>query len=204
MVSGKSVICLSSQPHPGPLYSQRLRAAKAEVIELELPAEAAPHELDQLLTRVVPESRPIDGLLVVAGAPFERPIRQIRPLDWQRLVFSGPALVTSALRAFGDNLAQRQGAVAITTCTFAFDGFAGHAAEAAMHAATFTLARSASEELYGDGIRINAVSVPMFADDADHLIADDNTVYLLSDAAATVHGEVLAALHETAPHVPNF
>src|SRR6059036_1983988 len=77
MVSGKRVICLSSHPYPGPLYSQRLRAAEAEVIELELPSEGAPGELDKLLTRAVPESRPIDGLLVVTGAPFERPIRQI-------------------------------------------------------------------------------------------------------------------------------
>lgn len=193
MLTGKHVVRLSGDAALGAVYSARLRHAGAAVVDVDADLIHADAELETRL-ELVAEAGPIDGVMVVVGAPPDGPVAHIKSDDWRRLMLRGPALISSSLRALGPSLASRHGAIVVTTCTFALEGWPGQGLRAALHGATFALIKSAVEETPRDVFRLNAVSLPMFDDLSDHRDAADIAAYLLSDLAVGMHGDVIAAV----------
>jgi NAD(P)-dependent dehydrogenase (short-subunit alcohol dehydrogenase family) len=154
----------------------------------------------------------IDAAVITSALQKRAPIEQLSDTDWQRHLDVNLSGVFYVLRSvFPVMKRQRSGAIVTFTSGLATNGWPGAAAYAATKAGLIGLVKCAALELRGYGVRINAlspglVSTPVFLDSAssEELAMYERTLgvstpqevvptilYLISDAGATISGNVL-------------
>ncbi|HVX21583.1 MAG TPA: SDR family oxidoreductase [Acidimicrobiales bacterium] len=176
------------------------------------PADVSdPTEADGVVARCAAEFGSVDGLvnnagygMIDAAAPQDQDPAELRRV-FEVNVFGSAYCGIAALRHM-----VRQGAGSIVNdASVAFAGAPRLGAYSASKGATASLTLSWAADLDGTGVRVNAISPmavtrswdwslvpdPTAIGDPERLQPEDNTglvVYLLSDAAAGVHGQLFA------------
>lgn len=148
----------------------------------------------------------IDAVVHCAGALTDRPAARTDDELVDRALGVSVRAAFGLLRAAAPKMIeQKDGAFVLVTGPSAFFGMRGHAAEAAGHAATIAMTRSAALELRKHNVRVNAVvpsartrlteHLPLYKSVADGALSPEHVaatlVYLVSPEAADVSGETL-------------
>jgi NAD(P)-dependent dehydrogenase (short-subunit alcohol dehydrogenase family) len=181
------------------------RTARQEVLAdcRDLAVEGA---AEGLVERALERFGRLDAVIACAGSFSERPAARTEAALVDRAFGVSARAAFGLLRAASPNMIeQKDGAFVFVTGPSAFFGLKGHAAEAAGHAATVALARSAALELRKHNVRVNTVvptartrlteHLPLYKSVAEGSLSPEHVaatlVYLASPAAADVSGETL-------------
>jgi NAD(P)-dependent dehydrogenase (short-subunit alcohol dehydrogenase family) len=159
-----------------------------------------------LIERTLERFGRIDAVVACAGSFTERPASRTEAALVDRALGVSARAAFALLRAAAPRMIeQKDGAFVFVTGASAFFGMKGHAAEAAGHAATIALARSAALELRRHNVRVNTVvpsartrlteHLPLYRSVAEGSLGPAHVAatlaYLASAAAADISGETL-------------
>jgi 2-deoxy-D-gluconate 3-dehydrogenase len=119
---------------------------------------AGERDVEALIERTVAELSSIDVLVNAQDLPFARPIAEISPLEWRRVLDVNLTGVYLACRAASKRmLAQGQGRIINISSVLGERGLANGSAYCAAQAAVLNLTRALALEWARDGITVNAI-----------------------------------------------
>jgi NAD(P)-dependent dehydrogenase (short-subunit alcohol dehydrogenase family) len=161
---------------------------------------------EALVERALERFGRVDAIVASAGSFTERPASRTEAALVERALGISARAAFALLRAAAPKMIeQKDGAFVFVTGASAFFGMKGHAAEAAGHAATIALARSAALELRRHNVRVNTVVPSARTRLTEHLplyksVAEDSLgpahvaatlAFLASTAAEDISGETI-------------
>ncbi len=119
---------------------------------------AGERDVEALIERTVAELSSIDVLVNAQDLPFARPIAEISPLEWRRVLDVNLTGVYLACRATGKRmLNQGRGRIINISSVLGERGLANGSAYCAAQAAVLNLTRALALEWARDGITVNAI-----------------------------------------------
>lgn len=168
---------------------------------------AEPGVPDKLVELAIERYGRVDVAVAAAGIAREASILKLSDGDLEAVMRTQVFGAARLLRAAGRVMAQRGEGGAIVLCTGAvgFFGAARQASQATASAAVAGLVRSAALDLRRQGVRVNAIAptartrmtqgLPLFQGIREDSMTPDHVapvaVFLATDLAADVHGEIL-------------